>query len=260
MRNILTIFKKEMRCLTMNPFFFIIAGLFSCIWSYSFFRSLGSFLIQSMASSSPYMQASPGQLNIHYAVFSNHISLTHILLLFALPAFTMKLFTEEKKQGTFDLLITYPIASYDIVIGKFLAALGSLLLLVFISFLYPLMTFGVIENFPWGMLMSSYIGLLLICSVYIALGLLASALSRSIILSVVLGVMLNLFILLILGQSYALTDIPVVRAVLEYMSFAQHFVVFIKGQIKLSSLVWFMSFIAFIIFLTDRVIEFSRWR
>lgn len=260
MKIIWIIFQKEFRCLVLRPFFFIVMGLFTCIWSYSFFRSLAQFTIQSMNSNNPYAPVDPGQLNIHYMVFSNHISLVHILLLFALPAFTMRLFAEEKKQGTFALLTTYPIHSYQIAVGKYFGAFACLGLLVGVSLIYPLLCSFVVENMPWGMLFSSYLGLILICSVYAALGILASSLTKSIMLSVILGVMFNLFILLILGQSHTLTDIPFLKSVLHYISFAEQFVSMLRGGVKISSLFWLMSFVTFLIFITERVVEISRWR
>jgi ABC-2 type transport system permease protein len=130
--------------------------------------------------------------------------------------------------------------------------------LILISFLYPLATRFVAE-YPFGPLLSAYFGILLVSATYVAVGLFASSLTESIVLSVVMGLIFNI-LLWFIGQGAAGSSNPIVSGVLEYLSLGQHFLNFILGAIKLKSLVYFLSVIGLFLFLTQRVVESSRWR
>jgi len=122
--------------------------------------------------------------------------------------------------------------------------------------IYPLGT-RAIADFPMGPLLSAYVGLTLVVGVYVAIGLFASSLSESIMLSVVLGLIFNIMLWFLpqgAGEGHLWS------AALEYMSIGQHFLGFIMGAIKLNASVFFVSLIGVFVFLTQRVIESSRWR
>jgi ABC-2 type transport system permease protein len=129
MRGILTIACKDFKNLLKSPMFYVIAGLCTLLWSFSFMRALLDFAEQSRSMMQPGAESG---LNIQRGVFLSHISQINLLFIFVVPAFTMRLLAEEKKARTYDLLLTSPVSATQIVLGKFLAGLGSAGVLIFI--------------------------------------------------------------------------------------------------------------------------------
>ena len=253
MRAILTLAGKDLRNLLTSPLFYVIAGLCSMLWSSIFIRAFFTFAGRSQAFAQSGME---GGANIHQQVFLPHINIINLLFVFVVPALTMRLLAEEKRLRTYDLLLTSPISATDIAVGKFLAGWGAVALLAGISFLYPLST-GLVASFPMGPLISSYVGVLLVSGAYVAVGLFASSLTESILLSVILGLVFNLLLWFIAqaageGSSYA--------SFFEYLSIGHHYVTLVLGAYKLNSLVFLLSLIGLFVFLTQRVVESSRWR
>ena len=239
-----------------SPLFFLFVGL-SCIFmSYLFPREVFRFASTYMIPA--FQQQGAGTRNIHFDVFVSHISYINLLFLFLVPALAMKLVSEEKKNRSFDLLMTAPISSLQIVTGKYLALLAQLFTFLAISLFYPLiMAFW--TEIPVGPLFTSYTGLFLLSALYAAVGLFASSLTSSVVLSVIMGVILNIALWFI-SQGQDFSNQPIFVSIMEYLSLGQHLTQFIKGSFVLSSFVFFFSFIFFFLFLVYKVIEFERWR
>lgn len=254
MRSILVIAKKDFKSIIVSPMFLIIACICTAIWSYNYLRALSIFA----EASGLQQQMNQGGMNIHYRVFVDHISLVNLIFIFVLPAITMRLIAEEKKVRTFDLLLTSPVSATDIAIGKFFSGFAVATVLVLISLFYPLIT-RLFTEFSLGPLFSSYLGMLLMAGTYTAVGLFASSVSQSVVLSVILGILFNL-ILWLVGQGSTFSNDPIFVAVIEHISIPQQFFVFLKGMISLESVVFLLSCISLFIFLSQRVIESSRWR
>lgn len=257
MKGTVTIAWRDFRALVSTPLFYVIAGLCSTIWLFWFPNFLKNFAMQSQHM----MQFDKSGGNLHYQVFGFHISTVNLLMLFAVPAISMKFFTEDKKLGTFDLLLTAPVTSTQIVIGKFLAGTLAAWILVFLSALYPISIWltGLAE-IQWGPLMSAYLGMMLLVSSYIAIGMFASSLTNSILLAVILGFIFNLMFWFI-GSGAEMAENPNMVAIYEYLSVGEHFFKgFVKGTIKLTSIMFFLSVIFLNCFLTQRVVESARWR
>lgn len=254
MRAILTIAKKDLRNLLFNPLFYIIAGLCSLIWSYSYLRNFLTFAERSRIYMQPGMDAG---MSLQGQVFLMHISYANLLFVFLIPALTMRLLAEEKRMRTFDLLLTSPITATEIAIGKFLAGWGAAMVLVGLSFLYPLIS-RVVAEFPMAPLLCAYLGLSLVTGAYVAVGLFASSLTESIMLSVIMGLIFNLCLWFV-SQGVSESG-GVLSSIVEYMALGQHFSNFITGAIKTSSLVFMLSLVGLFVFLTQRVIESARWR
>ena len=254
MRAVFTIAGKDFRTLLTSPLFYIISGLCSVLWGYTYLRSMFMFAARS---SSP-QAAMQGAMNFQQEVFFPLISSANLLFVFVVPALTMRLLSEEKRQRTYDLLLTSPVTATQIALGKFLAGFGGVAALTAICFLYPVMSRAV-AAFPAGPVLSAFLGVLLVSGIYVALGLFASSLTESVMLSVVLGLIFNIMLWFIsqgLGDSMP----PWLMTIFENMSLGQHFINFIQGAIKLHSLVFMVSVITLFVFLTQRVIESSRWR
>jgi ABC-2 type transport system permease protein len=255
MKGAWTIAWKDFKSLVTSPMFSLIACLCACIWSFTFMRLLFQFTQQSQMSA---MMGQGEGLNLHFSVFATHISYINIIFIFAIPALTMRLLAEEKKMRTYDLLLTSPVTAFSIAFGKFLAGFMTAAVLVGIGFLY---IFGsrFLAEFNMAPVWSSFLGLLLLTGVYVAVGLFASSLTQSIMLSVVIAVIFNLFIWF-LGQGADMSDDPTFQAVMNHISIGQQLYTYLKGTLAISSTVFFASAIALFVFLTERVVESSRWR
>jgi ABC-2 type transport system permease protein len=193
-------------------------------------------------------------LNVHYQVFLPQLNILNLILIFIVPAFTMRLFAEEKKLRTFDLLLTSPISSAQIVAGKFLATLAAIFGLCFLSFLYPVFT-----KLNWAPLVIAFFGVLTVGAVYAAMDLFASALTESAVVAYVMAVMLNMAVWFV-GIGVDVVDTPMARQIFEHISINQHLVSLVEGTIRTSSLVFLFSLIFLFCFLCERVVESSRWR
>ena len=255
MRAMFTLAKKDFKNLVKSPLFFIMAALCTGLWSYSYMRAIIEFAAKSRMYT---QQGQDPMLNVQREVFVPHISLLNLLLVFVVPALTMRMISEEKRLRTFDLLLTAPINATQIALGKFLAGLGTVSVLIFLSMLYPLFT-RLIATFPMGPLFTAYFGMLLVASAYVAIGVFASSLTDSVILSVIMGLIFNI-LLWFISSGVNSDASPAVTAVMEYLSVGHHFMGFIMGTVKLKSFVFLLSLTALFIFLSQRVIESARWR
>lgn len=253
MRPILTLAGKDLKNLLTSPLFYVISGMCSILWSYTYMRSFLTFAERSRMYG---QQGMENGMNLQMQVFLQHISQANLLFVFVVPALTMRLLAEEKRMRTYDLLLTSPVSATQIALGKFLAGFGAVSVLTGISLLYPLFT-RLVAEYPMGPLFAAYLGVLLVSAAYVAVGLFASSLTESIMLSVVLGLIFNI-LLWFLSQGAGETSY--FSSAIEYMSIGQHFLSFIMGAIKLNSLVFLLSLSGLFIFLTQRVVESSRWR
>lgn len=255
MREVLVIAGKDLRNLFMSPLFYSIAGLCTIAWTLVYFLGLQEF---AQASSMNAMQGAGEGASLHFVVFTRHISLVNLVMIFAVSAMSMRLFTEEKRNQTMALLLTSPVTSTQITLGKFLAGLLAAWALIAVSFFYPA-SLRVFTAFDWGPLISSYIGLLLITGCYVAVGMLASSLTESTVLSVIMSLIFNVMLWFIGALSDASSD-PGLGKVFEHLNVGSHFVNFIKGSVSVASITFFVSVIVLMTFLTQRVVESNRWR
>lgn len=254
MNKICIIAGRDFKALVSSPIFFISMGVSSLLMSFSYLRVLFSFAAQSMGM----MGMGPEAANIHFGVFMNHISLSNLIFILIIPSLTMRFFAEEKKVRTYDLLLTTPISSTDIAIGKFIAALGGGLILTGLSLVYPLVT-RIFVEFSVVQTLVSYLGLFLMVGVYLSVGIFASSLTESVMLAVILGWVFNLC-LWFLAQGSGFFQDSTLITVFEHLSVGQHFGQFVRGTFNVGSFVFLISCIAFFVFLTQRVVESSRWR
>src|SRR5262245_22651825 len=137
MRAVLTIAGKDLKALLSSPLFFVISGMCTLLWSYSYMRILLEFAERSRMFQQGMEGGGPSLQN---TVFMAHISQTNLLFIFVLPALTMRLLAEEKRMRTYDLLLTSPVTASQIALGKFLAGWGAAIVLAGTSLLYPLAT------------------------------------------------------------------------------------------------------------------------
>ncbi|MBN2372639.1 ABC transporter permease [bacterium] len=237
MRNIIAIFKKEFRAYFDSPiaYIFITAFLISSMWI--FFR--GFFLI--------------GQ-----AMMRGYFSLLPWFFLFFVPAITMRLWAEEKKAGTIEVLMTLPVKDYEVTLGKYLAAFLFLGLTILLSATLPV-TLIMLGQPDLGPIIGGYIGALLMGGAYLAIGLFASSLSENQIVAFILGIFFC-FCLFIIGENFVIMAIPSrIAMVFSYIGLGHHFESIGRGVLDTRDIVYYISVIGFFLFLNIRSLESRKW-
>jgi ABC-2 type transport system permease protein len=251
----LPVFKKEMRLYFGSPVAYVVFTFFLLIAGW-FFSQI--FLYYSEISMRSFMQPGMGQnLNITENVMRPLFTNMSVVLLFFIPMLTMRLFAEEKKSGTMELLLTYPVRDGEVLAGKFLAAAGLYVVLLALTLLYP----GLVAYFTrveWGPILTGYLGLVLTGATFLAVGILVSSLTENQIVAGfgTFGVLLGLWII---GWGAEFSG-GTLRAVLQYLSITEHMDGFSRGLIDTRDLVYYGSAIALALFLTLRSLESKRWR
>ncbi len=257
MNGLKVIFKKELKGFYWSPTFYFMGFLVCVIFSWVYPIQLNLFA-QLLANYIPQVGVPLQQLNIHYSVFLRQISYLNLFLIFIVPALTMKLFAEEKKLRTFDLLLTSPVSSLEIVLGKYFAALGAVAGIVFLAFLYPLAT-ATLAKLNWAPLLTAFLGIFLVGAVYTAMNLFCSALTEQSLIAYVMSVLLNVSIWFV-GIGAEVADNEVSRKIFEHISLSTHLTGMVEGTIRTSGLIFILSISGLFCFLAERVVESTRWR
>ncbi|RLB04859.1 MAG: ABC transporter permease [Deltaproteobacteria bacterium] len=255
MRRIWAVWKKELRSYFVSPIAYVVCTGFLVITGYLFYNNIIYYSILSLqAQSTPYLFES---LNVTemviYPIFIN----ASIVLIFLVPLLTMRLFSEEKKTGTIEILLTYPIRDVEALLGKFGACLCIYLVILALNLSYPLIVaiFGKPEIGP---LISGYIGLILLGVAFISLGIFASSLTEN---QIVAAVITFGSILLFWGLGWSKDLVaPPLGDILAHLSLLDHLRSFAKGVIEVKGVVYYLSFSFFFLFLTLRSLESKRWR
>ena len=253
--KIWAIFKKEMRLYFTSPVAWVVLTIFLFIAGY-FFASIFSFFSQASIQSA--MNPQMGRdLNVTDSVMRPLFSNLSVILLLLMPLVTMRLFAEERRAGTIELLLTYPVRDGAVLAGKYLAALGLYALMIGLTVLYPLIVVY-FARLEWGPVLTGYLGLLLMGATFIAVGVFASSLTENQIVAAVttFGVLL---IFWILGWSADYAGGSTGR-VLQFLSILEHNDSFSKGVLDTKDLLYYVNFTALALFLTLRSLEARRWK
>ncbi len=231
----LAILKREIRSYFYSPIAYVLIGLFMLVTA--IFFTLTSITYQ-------------------VADFNGVLSNIEFILMIIIPMLTMRIMAEDRKSGTEVLLITSPTKITDIVLGKYLATFGVFLAMTVISFIFPIILY--IFGKPYfAPLAGGYIGFVLIGAAYIAIGLFASALTENQIVAAIITFVALLIIRII--DPIAETLGGVAEIVLKWFSLTTRYEDFNRGILDLSSIVYYISFVAVFIFLTVRIIDKRRW-
>ena len=258
MRNIWTIARKELNSYFRSPIAYIVLAVFAVIFGFFFYSILSVFIRQSFMQAQ-YMQmyGYPMHLNVNEMVIRPLLMNLSVVSLFLVPMVTMRLFAEEKKTGTIELLMTSPVTDLHMILGKFLGAFFLYAALLGLTFLYILILFRY-GNPDWRPLVAGYIGQLLLGGCFLSFGLLLSTLTRN---QMVAG-SLTFTLFLILWVIDWVSEYSGTRAgqVAGYLSITTHIENFAKGVLDLKDAVYYLSLIGLGLFLTARSVESVRWR
>ena len=254
MRNVFIIWRKEMRSYFVSPVAYLLLAMFAVIFGFFFWNILGYFVFTGMESQ---MRGEMFPMNVNEQVIRPLLSNVGVIGLFFIPMITMRLFSEEKRSGTIELLVTSPIRDGEIILGKWLAALtlyGILLLLTALNFVF-LFKYG---NPDWKPLAIGYLGLLLQAAALLAIGMFISTLTKNQIIAgaATFGVCLLLWVL----EWVSGYETSTWASVLSYMSVVTHVGSFSKGLLDSKDAVYYVTLTFLGIFFTARSLESLRWR
>ena len=254
MTNVLAIASKELRAYFASPIAYIVIGFFVLLFGFFYYSLLLFFNQQGMRMAG--MEGTPG-LNVNEQLIRPLFLNASVILLFVLPMITMRTYSEEKRSGTIELLLTSPLTDFQIIMGKFLGAMAlyAAMLAVTLVHLGILFAFGDPE---WMPIATGYLGLLLVGGCFISVGLLISSLTKNQIVAgmITFAVFLLLWVINWVGSFTG----PTAMAIVEYLSITYHLDDFTRGIVDTKHLVYYLSFIAFGLFLTARSVDTERWR
>ncbi|MEW6569179.1 MAG: ABC transporter permease subunit [Chloroflexota bacterium] len=243
MRNAWIIARREFRQYFVSPVAYAVAAMILLI--------LGGIFAINM-----YVGMMTGQVNPDGRMVVGPLV---TILIFAIPAITMRLLADEHRMGTIELLLTAPLRDWELVLGKWLGAMGFMLVILAATWVYPLILQRLTTpGIDQGALVSAYVGLILLVSAVVALGVLISSLFTSPVPAffTTLGLLLILWIVGNFAQgSGGVSDI------LRYLSLIDHYYGNLyRGVLDLSDSIYFLSLTALALFLGSQVVEARRWR
>jgi ABC-2 type transport system permease protein len=252
-RNILAIAGKELRSYFASPIAYVIIGLFALLFGWFFYVYLHVFVEQSQRMS----MMGGGNVNVNEQMIRGVLQNAAVIILFVMPMITMRTYSEEKRSGTIELLLTSPLTDFEIIFGKFLGAMGLFCAMLVVTMIDVAILFR-LGNPEWRPIAAGYLGLLLMGGCFISVGLLISSLTKN---QIVAGFMtFAVFLMLWVINWLADSSGPTGQAILSFLSITDHFDDFTKGIIDTKHLAYYVSFITFGLFLTAKSVDSERWR
>jgi ABC-2 type transport system permease protein len=243
MRNIWVIAEKEFKHFFISPIAYVVAFAILLILGILFYANLLAASIQQFA---PSVQVIIGPLVT--------------LMLFSIPAVTMRSLAEEQKNGTLELLLTAPVRDWEVVVGKWLGGLLFISVVLLLTWFYPIVLNSMVEpGIDQGLMAAGYLGLLLMCAAFLAIGVLMSSLFSNQIAAffATLGALLLLWMLGAPAQASGSAGSELLR----YLDMGEHFYPsFFRGIVQVKDVVYYISATALALFLGSVVVETRRWR
>jgi len=254
MKNIWTICRKELKSYFASPIAYLLIAFFALIFGFGFFTATRDFVRFGFMSE---MQGMNRPMDVNEQVIRPLLGFASTVALFLIPLITMRLFAEEKKTGTIELLMTSPVRDWEIILGKWLGALllyGCVLATSAIN-IALLFAFGKPD---WKPILVGYLGLILQGGTLLAIGAFISTLTKNQIIAG--GVTFFVCLLLWLLSWFTAFGNTGSTQVVNYLSIVTHFEGFAKGVIDTRDVIYYLSMIFFGLFITARSMESLRWR
>jgi ABC-2 type transport system permease protein len=263
MRTVLAIARKELSIYFTTPWAYAVFTAMLAIASFFFIGSLYEFQrAQEMARTFGWERVPQEFRNLTDGVMVPFWSTVMIITLFVVPFLSMRLFAEEKRNKTFELLMTAPVRPVEIVLGKYLGGLGIITTTLGLTIFFPVLLslFGKAESgsaLEWTTVLLGYGGLLLWGATCMAVGMFISALTESQMVAALVTFAVLLPWMMLRGLAQA-TEEPV-RSFISYLSFDAQLQGLLRGVLDLKTLVFFVSVIFFSLLLSHRTVEAQRW-
>jgi len=235
MNIILTIFKKELKSYFYSPVAYIVIVVFLIITGWFFTSTLFVAGVISMR---------------------NVFDIIPFILLFFIPAISMRTFSEEKKAGTIELLLTKPITDFEIVLGKFFSTL-TLAALTFIPTVIYVISLKFLGPLDIGSIFSAYVGLVLMAGLYISIGIFASSITENQVVAFIISFLI-IFALFMMNKILVFVP-PILVPIIEYISTDFHFSSITRGVIDTKDLIYYFSGIYIMLLLTKTSLEGRKW-
>jgi ABC-2 type transport system permease protein len=234
----LALFKKELWSYFNSPIAYIFIAAFLIVGNWLFFNS---FFLAAQANMRSYFTLLPW------------------MFLFLSPALTMRLWSEEKKSGTIEFLLTLPVTDWQVVLSKFFGSLSFAAITLLLSLSIPF-SVAAIGNLDWGPVLGGYLGGVLLAGAYIALGLFISGMTKNQIIAFVLS-LAACFGVFVIGADFAVSGAPAaLQPIMSFFGLGGHFDNISKGIIDSKDIIYYFSFIYFFLYLNTRVIEGREWK
>ncbi len=248
-----TICEKEFKSYFSSPIAYIIIAGFLFILGWMFFFNLdhvSQITHQYSATGARVASITDGIVKPIYGSMN-------VIFLFIIPFITMRLFAEEKKMQTMQLLLSSPVSMGEILFGKFFAALLFILTMLLFTLVYPIILL-MFSNPDLGPIFTHYLGIVLMVCCYLSIGIFFSAISENQIAAggMTFSAIFFFWLIDLASQSSG----PILQVILEYLSLNRHFNKFSLGIINTSDVIFYLSFISLGLFFTHRALDSSRWR
>jgi ABC-2 type transport system permease protein len=257
MTNVWLVSRRELASFFFSPIAYVVLAAWSLLMGVFFSGSFTNYALISLQIMRNPRAAEQLNLTPTSAILGPVFSSTTVILLFVTPLLTMRLFSEEKKQGTMELLLTYPLRDGELLIGKYLAALMMYFLMMALTLIYPVILSAFVQV-EWPVVGAGYLGMFLLGSAFLAVGLFASSLTSNQIVSAMVAFMILLvsFILDFLAVSAGETF----GAVLRHLSMGIHLRNFIQGIVDTRDVIYLVNVVILCLFLSMRSLEYYKWR
>lgn len=259
MRNILAFAKKELGLYFTTPLAWVMFALWTLIGSFFFLSLVSQYQQMSMIYGQFQNPQVMERMNFQDMVLLPLIVNMGVILVFLVPFLTMRLISEERKQKTMELLLSTPVTSTQIVLGKYFAAVALMFVAVALLLVYPLtLELGSTASaVDWPTVLSGLFGLFLLGCAFMAIGIFFSSITESQMVASLAALTTNL-ITWIVGWRAGDAE-GAMKEVVTYLASTQHIVSFAKGNVDAKDLVYFLSVCVLGLFLTHRAVEAQRW-
>ena len=244
MRNAWLLTHKELREIFTSPLIYILAAIFCLLMGWLFFNYL--VLAQNISQDTI-------SRSVLIPIFGN----MNFIFVFLCPLLAMKLFSEEKKLKTIELLFTSNLSHLNIIWGKFLATMISVLFMLSFTLVFPIiLSFSGYDD--WGVVVMSYLGIILSVMCYLSVCMFASSITDNQIVAALLGFFILMALMLVVLSANASNNY-ILGQFFKYLSVAFHYEKFVRGELRSFNIVYYFSFIGFFFYLTKRSLESRRW-
>ncbi len=246
MNGIYAIFTRELRAYFFSPLAYAVLTCFLFINGVSFATLIG------------YLNDVPSAVGAPMEYFFGGTILFWLALAFVGPILPMRLLSEERRSGSLEILMTAPVTETQVVLGKYLASLAF-----YLSLWLPTLVYSAIvarySELDWGPVASAYLGIFGIGSLFLAVGIFASAVSRNQVVAALIGFAL-VFGLFVVGLLELMVNDEGLREAIGYLNLIQHMEDFAKGIVDTRRLVYYISGVGFFLFLSSRALAVNKWR
>jgi ABC-2 type transport system permease protein len=236
MQNSLALAKREFVSYFNSPIAYLVVSVYFILTGFIFFPQL---FLSGQADMRPFFAMAP------------------MLFFMITPFLTMRLLAEERAQGTLELLLTMPVTDWEVVLGKFLASMGLIAVLLGLTLSVPF-SVSLLGQIDKGAVVASYIGMLLLCGAYVAIGLMASAFTKNQIIAAVIALFIGFF-LYIIGEEVQILP-PLLAPLANALSIHTHFQNIARGVIDTRDLLYYLSMIFGCLLIAEATLESRRWR